>query len=190
LLCAVLARRLILIGRSAISRSVAQTTVLSTAMIGWCSAPYVSTIEILEPPTDEHPNPAIRLLTYTTLLQPVRRLAPLCVGRLAADIRAARPPTVPPFHHQRYTTLTTPLFLHESTRPLSTWQLRPLESPPTVAYPDIFAQTEDKNGKVLGRWDGEREEGQVVKTFMVHEDLLEGIWGLEGWRSHKTSDNP
>lgn len=30
----------------------------------------------------------------------------------------------------------------------------------------------------------------MIKTFMVHEDLLEGIWGLDGWRSHKTSDIP
>lgn len=154
-------------------------------MIGWCSAPYVSTIEILEPPTDEYPNPAIRLLTYTTLLQPVR--PPPSEPRTSRDVANH---ALAGFGAQRYTTLTTPLFLHESTRPLSTWQLRPLELPPTVAYPDIVAQTEDKNGKILGRWDGEKEEGQVVKTFMVHEDLLEGIWGLEGWRSHKTSDNP
>lgn len=41
-------------------------------MIGWCSSPYVNTIELLEPKTEENPTPAIRLLTYTTLLQAVR----------------------------------------------------------------------------------------------------------------------
>lgn len=156
-------------------------------MISWCSAPYVSTIEILEPPTEEFPNPAIRLLTYTPLLQPVRRPPPPLLLPIESTLTDSLYPPLPP---QRYTTLTTPLFIHEATRPLSTWQLAPLSTPPSQAYPDIVAQTEDKHGKVLGRWDGEQEEGKVIKTFMVHEDLLEGIWGLDGWRSHKTSDIP
>lgn len=72
---------------------------------------------------------------------------------------------------------------------MASWQLRPLLTPPTVAFPDIVAQTADKNGTVLGSWDGEGSKeldaGTVRKDFMVHEELLKGVWGMDGWRSRK-----
>lgn len=131
-----------------------------------------------------HPSAHVHATLATRSSSPSSAAPPY---RINPKLTVHTPPSLPP---QRYTTLTTPLFIHEATRPLSTWQLAPLSTPPSQAYPDIVAQTEDKHGKVLGRWDGEREEGKVVKTFMVHEDLLEGIWGLDGWRSHKSSDIP
>ncbi|CDZ98387.1 hypothetical protein [Phaffia rhodozyma] len=146
-------------GRIFLAGCAISTTILSTAMIGWCSSPYVNTIELLEPKTEENPTPAIRLLTYNALLQ------------------------------ARYTTITTPLFVHDSPRPLSTWALGPLKYAPNEPYPDIVAQTEDKNGKIIGRWDGEFEEGKINRVFMVHEDLLEGKWGMDNWRSRKGGES-
>lgn len=88
---------------------------------------------------------------------------------------------------QRYTTLTTPLFLTHSSRPLSTWHLRPLPTLPTEPFPDIVAQTTDKHGKVLGEWDGEHAEtGSVNRFFMVHEDVLDKLpaeLGVRGWKA-------
>jgi hypothetical protein len=80
--------------------------------------------------------------------------------------------------------------IHDASRPLSAWTLRPLLNPPSVPYPDIVAQTTDANGKVLGTWDGDSpiENTGVQQHFYVHEDLLEGKWGMENWRSRKVSD--
>ena len=74
---------------------------------------------------------------------------------------------------------------------MATWELRHALTPPTTAFPDIVAQTADKNGIVLGQWDGEGPEldsGKVQKTFMVHEELLKGVWGMDGWRSNKETE--
>ena len=71
---------------------------------------------------------------------------------------------------------------------MATWELRHALTPPVEAFPDIVAQTADKNGIVLGQWDGEGAEldsGKVQKTFMVHEELLKGVWGMDGWRPNK-----
>lgn len=68
---------------------------------------------------------------------------------------------------------------------MASWNLRPLVTAPTVPFPDIVAQTADKNGIVLGQWDGEENiEGikRLKRDFMVHEDLLKGVWGMDGWR--------
>jgi hypothetical protein len=73
---------------------------------------------------------------------------------------------------------------------MASWELRPAVTPPLEAFPDIVAQTADKNDVVLGQWDGEGAEGlltgeKVQRTFMVHEELLKGVWGMDGWRSNK-----
>lgn len=73
-------------------------------------------------------------------------------------------------------------------RPLTTWELRPLALPPTEPYPDIVAQTEDKDGNILGRWDGEFEEGETQKVFFVAEELLEGKFGMWNWKRRTGSD--
>ncbi|EJD08028.1 uncharacterized protein FOMMEDRAFT_16553 [Fomitiporia mediterranea MF3/22] len=148
------------VARIALASTAMLTSSVSTALVGWCGHPYVSTIRTL---SEQHQSDSaeakvngIQLETLTLTLRP------------------------------RYTNVYDTAFLTETRRPFAKWELAKcitLEKP-VLGTPseETVAETLDAQGRVLGRWivfwndDRTRGtcwgEGKVQRFFNVHEEIL------------------
>lgn len=126
------------IARVALASIALSTSGVSTALVGWCGSPYVSTLRWL-PATDAQQQPAVNatevveLTTYTLLLRP------------------------------RITKVYDAGFLVPANRPFATWELaEAFRLPPAEAEherangllprEETIAETFDHREKVVGRW--------------------------------------
>ena len=115
------------------------TSGLSTALIGWCGQPYVSTIRTLpnEDPTSSEDNPS----------EPAEELSLTNGFQLETHSLFLRP---------RFTNIYDPSFLTETRRPFAKWELVDRISIPkanqVAATEETVAETLDADGRVLSRW--------------------------------------
>ncbi|KAH8115363.1 hypothetical protein DFH11DRAFT_1507821 [Phellopilus nigrolimitatus] len=152
--------------RIALASTAMATSGVSTALVGWCGHPYVTTIRTVADINDSKPEEndvprieGIQLETRTLALRP------------------------------RFTTVFDSAFLVETKRPFAKWELaeslvlqRLSEVGSEVPTEETVAETMNAQGRVLGRWivswneDGTkgvcRGEGKVQRFFNVHEELL------------------
>ncbi|KAH8087814.1 hypothetical protein BXZ70DRAFT_1002129 [Cristinia sonorae] len=153
-----------LVARLALASIALSTSGVSTALVGWCGSPYVSTLRWL-PATDgaTHATEVVEMTTHTITMQP------------------------------RVTKVYDAGFLVPANRPFASWELaEAFRLPPAEAEQErangmlpreeTVAETLDAKGKVVGRWIVEWAEdgtgtcqgtGSIVRYFNVHQELME-----------------
>jgi len=172
--------------RAALAATALATSGVSTALVGWCGRPYVTTLRRLSPVTllstasvpssttqqqqqDQHQ-------TQTTHSHNENAPAGIELTTLTLTLSPRR------------TRVYDPVFLCDTPRAFARWELaRRVQLPPEDAAgvqpgtEETVAETLDGAGHVLGRWivtwgkNGEgscRAEGHVETHFNVHEELI------------------
>ncbi|KAF7323319.1 hypothetical protein HMN09_00112700 [Mycena chlorophos] len=146
--------------RAFLASTALATSGVSTSLIGWAGRSYVTTLRIAKNPKTDRVQ-EIEATTYTLTLQP------------------------------RITKIYDPAFTTRCSRPFAKWELLELvllpsemrsgSAAPTPGSEETVAETFDAKGNVVGRWivrwgeGGEgncRGEGQIIRYFNVHEELL------------------
>ncbi|KAI0042570.1 hypothetical protein FA95DRAFT_1564219 [Auriscalpium vulgare] len=167
--------------RAALAITALGTSGISTALVAWCGRPYVTAIRRL--PAAPTPTP-----TPTTPINgaPPTHPAPSHNDYAPAGVELQ---TLTLALRPLATRVYDPVFLADTERPFAKWELAgavqlPAEDVGSVeeGEEETVAETIDRQGEVVGRWivrwgkDGDgfcRGEGDVVRYFNVHEELLE-----------------
>ncbi|CAL1711395.1 unnamed protein product [Somion occarium] len=156
-----------LVARFALAGVALTTSGVSTALVGWCGKPYVSTLRWLpaDPLTLQDGTKGPEIVEMTTLTLSLK---------------------------ERITRVYDTAFLVPTNRPFAKWELAEVfklapaeieaeKEEKVLPREETVAETMDKKGNVLGRWvvhwdeNGVgtcREHGQVTRYFNVHEELL------------------
>jgi len=163
------------IARAALAITAMSTSGISTALVGWCGQPYVTTIRSLGVSQD------IAAKDRSGPQEPQGSTLPLEGIQLETLSLTLKP---------RFTSVYDTSFLSETKRPMAKWELaesvvvhqNSAEGGLGVPSEETVAETMDAQGRVLGRWivswneDGTkgicRGEGKIQKYFNVHEEIL------------------
>ncbi|TCD61952.1 hypothetical protein EIP91_007692 [Steccherinum ochraceum] len=157
-----------LVARVALASIALGTSGVSTALVGWCGSPYVSTLRWL-PATDAQQPPAA---SPTEIVE-------LTTHTLAMKLRVTK--------------VYDAGFLVPANRPFATWELAEAFRLPAAEVEhgkasgllpreETVAETYNAKGKVVGRWivqwaeDGTgtcEGSGKVVRYFNVHQEILD-----------------
>ncbi|KAG6813296.1 hypothetical protein H0H92_012451 [Tricholoma furcatifolium] len=132
------------------------TSGLSTALVGWCGQPYVSTLRYLKP-EENGGSEGIQMTTHNLFLKP--RITTVYDPAFLIETRRG---------FAKWELADSLVF--------------PADKAAEPGSQETVAETADKDGNVVGRWvvawgeDGKgtcHEVGKVVRYFNVHEELLQ-----------------
>lgn len=132
------------IARAALAITAMSTSGISTALVGWCGQPYVTTIRTLGVSQDS----AVKNSSGPQEAQTTSPLEGIQLETLSLTLKP------------RFTSVYDTSFLSETKRPMAKWELaesvvvpqNPTEIGPGVPSEETIAETMDAQGRVLGRW--------------------------------------